>query len=99
MTGMVKEEILTRQNELGWRIEQGQVVFDFLLLDQGELLRDATSLVYQNVNGAQEQLPLPANALAFTICQVPVIMYVSDESYVDIHLSDGSVRRQNSFSL
>ena len=34
MTGMVKEEILTRQMELGFSIENGHLVFDFLLLDR-----------------------------------------------------------------
>jgi hypothetical protein len=34
MTGMVKEEILTRQMELGFSIEEGKIVFDFLLFER-----------------------------------------------------------------
>ena len=38
MTGMVKEEIITRQVELGLSIENGNLGFDFLLLDRREFL-------------------------------------------------------------
>ena len=38
MTGSVKEEILTRQAELGMSIENGNLVFDFLLFDRNEFL-------------------------------------------------------------
>jgi hypothetical protein len=44
MTGMVKEEILTRQMELGFSIEHGCNVFDFTLLDRDEFLAGRQSL-------------------------------------------------------
>src|SRR5512147_460941 len=42
MTGMVKEEILTRQMELGFSIKDGKIVFDFLMLDSNEFLTEPT---------------------------------------------------------
>jgi hypothetical protein len=91
MTGMVKEEILTRQMELGFSVEDGRLVFDFLLLNQNEFLADPAEFRYINVNGQEEQIALSAGAMAYTICQVPVILRASDERCIHVHLSDGSI--------
>ena len=45
MTGLVKEEILVRQAELGLSIENGNLAFDFLLLDRREFLSAAALAV------------------------------------------------------
>jgi hypothetical protein len=93
MTGMVKEEILTRQTELGYFIEDGRLVFDFLLLNKDELLAERTKFSYMNVNGQEEQVDVPAGSVAYTICQVPIILQFSDESCIQIHLADSSVQQ------
>ncbi|HSA99545.1 MAG TPA: hypothetical protein VLE49_02765, partial [Anaerolineales bacterium] len=93
MTGMVKEEILTRQRELGFSIENGQVVFDFLLLDRNEFLTEPTEFSYRNLDGEQAQIVLPAGSIAYTICQVPVILQAFDKPRIKIHLSDGSIQQ------
>jgi hypothetical protein len=93
MTGMVKEEILTRQMELGWSIENGCLVFDFILLDGNEFLAESTEFVYQNVHGQQEQIELPAGSIAYTICQVPVILQASEEPCINVHFSDGNTQQ------
>jgi hypothetical protein len=93
MTGMVKEEILTRQRELGCFIENGQLVFDFLLLDQNEFLVEPTEFSYRNIAGEQVQIGLPAGSIAYSICQVPVILQASDKSCIKVHFSDGSVQQ------
>lgn len=90
MTGMVKEEILTRQMELGYSIENGCLVFDFLLLDRNEFLAEPTTFEYRNVHGEQERMELPAHSIAYTICQIPVVLQSSDEACLTVHLSDGS---------
>jgi hypothetical protein len=95
MTGMVKEEILTRQMELGFSIENGNIKFDFLLLDKQEFLADPTTYTYWNVDGKQEQIECPAGSIIYSICQVPVILQTSDESHITVHLSDGSVQQIN----
>ena len=99
MTGMVKEEILARQMELGYSVENGQLVFDFLLLNKTEFLAEPGEFVYQNVGGQQEQMELPAKSLAYTICQVPIILQASDESFIKIHLSDGSTQQVRGYVL
>jgi hypothetical protein len=93
MTGMVKEEILIRQAELGFSIENGNLVFDFLLLDRNELLNDPRVFSYWSVDGQRQQLELPAGSIAYSICQVPVILHTSNETYIQVHLTDGSTQR------
>jgi hypothetical protein len=92
MTGMVKEEILTRQKELGFSVENGQITFDGLLIDEQELLAEPVVFDYWNVNGEQEQISVPAGSLMYSICQVPVLLNVSDEPSIKVYLSDGNIR-------
>ncbi len=93
MTGMVKEEILTRQKELGFSVHEGCISFDFLLLDKKEFLTEPSVYEYWNVAGEREQIDLPAATLAYSICQVPVILQTSETAYIDVHFADGNVQR------
>ncbi|MBI4929000.1 MAG: hypothetical protein HY835_14630 [Anaerolineae bacterium] len=93
MTGMVKEEILARLAELGLSIENGDLVFDFLLLDRQELLAEPAVYSYWDVDGAPQQLALTAGSLAYSICQVPVILQASNERCITLHRTDGSTQR------
>ena len=87
MTGMVKEEILTRQVELGFFIDQGKLAFDFLLLNGNEFLADPTVFTYFGVDGNQEQIDLAAGSLAYLICQVPVILQASNENCITLYFT------------
>jgi hypothetical protein len=93
MTGMVKEEILTRQVELGYSVEDGCLAFDFLLLNKNELLAERTEFSYLNANGQEEQIELSAGSMAYTICQVPILLQVSDKPGIHVHLSDGGLQQ------
>jgi hypothetical protein len=99
MTGMVKEEILTRQTEMGFSIENGNISFDFLLLDKQEFLTSPATFDYWNVHGKQEQIECPANTILYSICQVPVILQASDEPCIKVYLSDGSIQQINGHVL
>jgi hypothetical protein len=99
MTGMVKEEILARQVELAWSIEDGQLVFDFLLLDKTEFLKEPQTFAYRNTHGQEEQSELPAHSLAYTICQVPVILRSSAELGIEVYFSAGDSQHINSYVL
>ncbi len=92
MTGLVKEEILTRQVELGFFIDQGMLAFDFLLLNENEFLADPTVFTYFGVDGNQEQIDLAAGSLAYLICQVPVILQASNENRITLYFTNGSTR-------
>jgi hypothetical protein len=93
MTGMVKEEILTRQMELGCSIENGNIKFDFLLFDDHEYPPAPSTFAYWNVNGQRETITCPAGSVAYSVCQIPVIVRASDKSAIEIHFSDGSLRQ------
>ena len=93
MTGMVKEEILARQMELGLSVENGSLAFDFLLLDRGELLDAPAQFTYWDVAGQPQQIELKAGSLAYSICQVPVVLQASGEACIEIHLAAGGARR------
>jgi len=99
MTGMVKEEILTRQMELGYAVDNGCLVFDLFLLDRNELLAAPTEFEYRNVQGEREQRELPANSIGYTIRQVPVVLQASEEACITVHLSDGSTQQINGYVL
>ena len=73
MTGQVKEEVLTRFGELGVRVRDGVVHFEPGLLRAVEFSAKARSFRYLDVRGDWQEIEVPAGALAFTWCQVPII--------------------------
>jgi hypothetical protein len=93
MTGMVKEEILTRQMELGFSVENGKIKFDFLLLDQQEFLAASAIFDYWNVDEQDEEIKLPASCLVYSICQVPIVLKAAEKPCITVHLSDGSIEQ------
>jgi hypothetical protein len=90
MTGLVKEEILTRQVELGLTIRNGCISFDLQSLDRNELMSHPTEFSYYDVNGVQKHIQLPAESLAFTICQIPVTLNKSTRDEIILQFKDGS---------
>jgi hypothetical protein len=88
MSGMVKEEILARQAELGYTVVEGQIFFDFLLFNRAELLEQPSTFYYLAVEDTWQDLPLPAGSLAYSICQVPVVIRSGDKAAVQIHYAD-----------
>jgi hypothetical protein len=93
MTGAVKEEILTRQAELGFFIENGCLYFDTLLLNQNELLKEPASYAFYDVEGRLQEIELAAGTLAYSICQVPVILQPSNQAYIEVQPVNGLTRR------
>jgi hypothetical protein len=90
MTGMVKEEILTRQMELGFSVENGTIKFDFLLFDKQEFLTAPATYEYWNTKGQKVTIKCPAGSVLYSICQVPVISQAANEPYIEIHFNDGT---------
>ena len=91
MTGQVKEEILTRLGELGVHIVNGTVRFRPMLLRSSEFLTEPDTFQYFDVDGDARAVAVPANGLAFTLCQVPVIYErVAGEPSIGVSFADGS---------
>lgn len=93
MTGMVKEEILTRQMELGFSVVNGYIAFDFLLLDRQEFLATPMTFDYRNVHGQHEQIECPEGSILYSICQVPVLLQKAKEAYIEVYFSDGRIQK------
>jgi hypothetical protein len=89
MTGQVKEEILTRLGELGVRIDAGWLVFDPVLLRSQEFVAAPSVFVVVGLDGQRRTLPVPANALAFTLCQTPVVLVRADRAHIEVVYTDG----------
>ena len=99
MTGMVKEEILTRKAELGYTVVEGALTFDFLLLNQAEFVSAPATFSGLAVDGKLARLELKPGSLAYSICQVPVILTASGEACIHVHLADSSERRISGHAL
>ena len=90
MTGLVKEEILTRQAELGFFIEKGRIAFDLTMLHKDEFLADTELFHYWDVDGVPQQMELQAGSIAYTICQIPVILQNSSDASIEVHMTGGT---------
>lgn len=99
MTGVVKEEILTRQAELGLVVTDGKLAFDLCLLDSDELLTKPEAFHWLDVLGKRQALDLPSGSLGYTICQVPVILQVSSENCIKVNFSNGDLQTVNGHTL
>ncbi|TFB61056.1 hypothetical protein E3N86_08185 [Cryobacterium sp. Hz7] len=90
MTGQVKEEVLTRLGELGLRVEDGRIRLRPTLLRAGEWTTAPGTFAYRDVLGEQHSVELPADTLAFTFCQVPVVFHRGGPLEMVAHLADGA---------
>ena len=95
MTGLVKEELLTRPSEVGIRVERGEIRFDPLFLRPGELLDHHEAWQVFDLALQSSTIELSAGSLGMTICQVPVVVSVmSGDAAVEIAFTDGTTTRQ-----
>ena len=92
MIGLVKEEILIRQAELGLTIADGCLVFNPLLIDQTELLTTPATFTYMDVTGRQRALELTPGSLAYSLCQTPIILRTGGQAEIRIDFADGRIQ-------
>lgn len=78
MTGQVKEELIARFAELGVRVANGAVQFDPCLLRACEFIKQPQPFRYLDVDQQWQELTVPADGLAFSWCQVPLVYQLSD---------------------
>ncbi len=92
MTGQVKEEVITRQIELGVIISEGQISFNPVILRKSEFLSAASALTYFDVASEKQTVALDKGQLGFTYCQVPVVYSIASETSIVITKQDGSTQ-------
>jgi hypothetical protein len=90
MTGQVKEELLTRMGELGVQVAEGRITFRPRLLDPAEWGAPAGHFEYRDLAGRRRSLALPPGALAFTLCQTPVIYVRGAQPQISVRHTDGT---------
>ena len=83
MTGQVKEDVITRFNELGVDINNGEISFSPALLKREELISEPRTWHY-STGGAMQSEQLEADCLAFSLCGVPVIYQLSEKCSIEI---------------
>ncbi len=101
MTGQVKEEVITRFAELGLRMVDGDLHIDPSLLRRCEFGAAANVLRYLDIADEWVSLDVPADALAFTWCQVPFVYRLSASSVTGVTVTwlDGKTRSFDALSL
>jgi hypothetical protein len=99
MTGQVKEDILSRLGELGLKVLDGCLHFQPGLLRRSELLSQAQTATFYDLNGHKQAITLPENSLFFTYCQTPVVYALAGQPGIEAHFRDGSVKRYESLAL
>lgn len=101
MTGQVKEEVLTRFGELGVRVQSGKVMFWPGLLRNCEFTDSSKPFRYLDVDSNWQELTVPAGALAFTWCQVPILYQLDDTEapLLTINWDDGTQTNQSGYTL
>jgi hypothetical protein len=77
MTGQVKEDIISRFNELGVCISEGEIAFEPVTLRRDEFL-SGPALWRYSVGGEERREELEAGSIAFTLCGVPVIYRLAE---------------------
>ncbi len=89
MTGEAKEELLTRLLEGGIRVENGEIVFDPVLLRTSEFVETREQWPVIDLAGERQVIELPGGSLGITLCQVPVLVVLtSEEPAVEILYAD-----------
>ena len=101
MTGQVKEEVLSRFGELGLRVADGAIRFEPRLLRRCEFPSTTRQFRFLDVDGEWQELAVPAQALAFTWCQVPIVYRLRDQgpAALAVTLQDGSTQTLRQLSL
>jgi hypothetical protein len=99
LTGQVKEDIIARWLELGVIINNGKLSFTPILLRKSEFLQTKKLFRYYDVSGAEKEIALEENRLAFTYCQVPVVYRISDQFRIILHQMNGKTIQLNGHSL
>ena len=90
MTGQVKEDVITRFNELGVIVSEGEISFSPVLLKKQEFISRPQTWHYP-VGGQMRSEDLDAGSLAFSLCGVPVVYRLATASGIKVHLENGGV--------
>ena len=84
MTGQVKEDIIARLGEMGAAVSGGRIRFSPLLVDGEEFLGAPSVFRFFDVEGEARTIEMPARTLAYTICQIPVVLHAAGPRRIEV---------------
>jgi hypothetical protein len=91
MTGLVKEELLTRSLEVGVRVEDGEIRFDPRFVRREELLEQKEPWQLLDIGLQPAEIELGQGSLGLTLCQVPIVVSVAGtEAGIDVSFANGA---------
>lgn len=95
MTGQVKEDVLIRLGELGVTVSDGRIQLRPEQVRDEDWATAATSWDFLDPSGTARTIEVPADSLAFSFCQTPIIYQRSPlgTRSVQIVLTDGTEQR------
>lgn len=99
MTGQVKEDVINRWAELGVRVREGRLNFRPRFLRFSEFLTEPGIFEYYSLNEEWKTLDIPARALAFTYCQIPVIYKMADRDAITLIYRNGKTSEMEGNAL
>lgn len=101
MTGQAKEEVITRLAELGVRVDAGCLEIQPNLLRSQEFSGLESEFRYLGVDEQWHAVAVPEQGLAFTLCQIPVVYRLGEDSEANIKLllRDGSLQNIDGMKL
>ena len=88
MTGQVKEDVISRFGELGVSVHAGEIEFSPVMLKRSEFLTGAETWRY-SVGGAEQSEQMEAGSLAFSLCGVPVVYQLAENTAIRVIGDDG----------
>jgi hypothetical protein len=83
LTGQVKEDVIARFYELGVDVSNGEVSFSPVLIKRSEFIPEPQTWHF-SVGGKMQSEDLDAGSMAFTLCGVPVIYRLAENSSIQI---------------
>jgi hypothetical protein len=99
MTGMVKEDVLSRIGELGVFVRAGKIFFNPRLLRVSEFVTSPKTFYYTAISKEEKRIELLEGSLCFTYCQVPIVYNITQDIGVKIFFTDNSVEESSELIL
>jgi hypothetical protein len=99
MTGQVKEDLITRLGELGVVVREGRLRFVPRMLTNAEFLHASRPFRYFDVEGRACTVEAAADSLAFTVCQVPVIVHRAGPVRIELVMTEGTTTAVHGLTL
>ncbi|MFY7861908.1 MAG: hypothetical protein ACOVP5_06730, partial [Chitinophagales bacterium] len=81
-------DIITRFKELGVRVNEGSLGFSPSFLSKKEFFTESKTVNFISINGNKLEMVVPANSLAFSICQTPVVYTIHSSNQIIINYHD-----------